>query len=184
MPEIVAETARLVLRTEGDGDFEDWLAHFNTPEMLAFLGGPRSAEEVARSCAQMREAHAAGDPAFYVIALKDGPMIGRCGLATVDPEQAPDELRGRLQIGWTIHADHWGKGYATEAAHAMLARAFGHFGAPMVYGQTSQTNVPSWRLMEKLGMKRMAHLDYEDPDYPPQDNPTMVYRLRREEWRP
>ncbi|WEK45514.1 MAG: GNAT family N-acetyltransferase [Candidatus Andeanibacterium colombiense] len=181
---VAAITARLVIRTEVAGDFEQWLAQLNTPEVLAFLGGPRSEEEVAQSFARMREAHERGEPTFYMVALKDGGgMIGRCGLSTIDPPQAPAELRGRIQIGWTIHPGHWGKGYATEAAQAMLKRAFGHFDAPVVYGQTSQTNVPSWRLMEKLGMTRMAQFDYEDPDYPPQDNPTMVYRLLREEWR-
>jgi hypothetical protein len=38
--------------------------------------------------------------------------------------------------------------------------------------------------MERLGMERRAELDYPDADYPPEDNPTMVYWLRRERWRP
>lgn len=183
MAEIIATTERLVLRTEAEGDFEEWLAYMNTPEVLAFLGGVQSEEQVANSFARVREAHEAGKPAFYMVALKDcGTLIGRAGIATIDTAHAPQEMRGAIQAGWSIRPDHWGKGYAGEAARAGLARAFDRFDAPVVYAQTSERNVPSWRVMEKLGMTRMARLDYEDPDYPPDDNPTMVYRLMREEW--
>lgn len=183
MSEIVAITERLVLRTEAEGDFEQWLVHMNTPEVLAFLGGVQSEETVAKSFARVREAHEAGKPAFYMLALKHtGTLIGRAGIATIDSTAAPKEMRGRIQIGWSVRPDYWGKGYAVEAGRAGLARAFGHFDAPAVYGQTSERNTPSWRVMEKLGMRRKAELDYEDPDYPPEDNPTMVWRLSREDW--
>ena len=118
-----------------------------------------------------------------MVALKDGgELVGRCGLATIDPEQAPDVLRGQIQIGWTVCPDQWGKGYASEAARAWLAIAFERHDAPAVYGQTSERNVASWRVMQKLGMRRLAELDYEDPDYPPEDNPTMGWGITREEW--
>ena len=38
-------------------------------------------------------------------------------------------------------------------------------------------------MMEKLGMERMRALDYVDPDYPPEENPTIIYRLKRDDWR-
>lgn len=184
MAEIIAMTERLVLRTEADGDFEEWLAHMNTPEVLAYLGGPQSEEKVAESFARIRQAHAEGRPAFHMIALKDGgALIGRAGIATIDAPDAPEMLRGQLQVGWTLRADCWGQGYAVEAARAALAHAFGHHDAPVVYGQTSERNRPSWRVMERLGMQRMAQFDYVDPDYPQEDNPTMVYGLLREDWR-
>lgn len=184
VPDIVGTTERLVLRSEAEGDFEEWLVHMNMPDVLAFLGGVQSEEQVAQSFARVREAHESGEPCFYMIALKDtGTLIGRCGIATIDAAEAPEEMRGQIQIGWSVRPDHWGQGYAVEAARAGLARAFDHFDAPAVYGQTSERNVPSWRVMEKLGMRRMAELDYEDPEYPPEDNPTMVWGLTREEWR-
>jgi len=180
---VIATTERLVLRTEAEGDFEQWLAHMNTPEVLAYLGGVQSEETVAKSFARVREAHENGRPGFYMVALKDGGgLIGRAGIATIDTPLAPEEMRDAIQIGWSMRADHWGKGYAPEAARAALKQAFTRFDAPAVYGQTSERNVPSWRVMEKLGMKRIAELDYEDPDYPPEDNPTMVWRITRAEW--
>jgi RimJ/RimL family protein N-acetyltransferase len=181
--ETFATTERLVLRSEAEGDLALWLEHVNTPEVLAFLGGPQSPEKIAESFDRMREAQAQGRPSFYMMALKDGgEMVGRCGLATIDPEQAPDALRGQIQIGWTVCPDHWGKGYASEAARMWLAIAFERHDAPAVYAQTSERNKASWRIMQKLGMRRLAELDYEDPDYPPEDNPTMVWGITRQEW--
>src|SRR3569623_193301 len=182
MVEIVAESSRLVLRTEADGDQAIWLAHMNTPEVLAYLGGPKSPEKVAESFAKMREAPRDG-PRFLLVALKrDGTLIGKCGLVTIDSPAAPEVLRGRLQVGWTMRADCWGQGYGIEAARIALEMAFARHGAPVVYAQTSQRNARSWRLMENLGMERLAGLDYPDPDYPPEDNPTIVYGIHRAAW--
>ena len=59
---------------------------------------------------------------------------------------------------------------------------FGRFGGSEVCSQTSEANRGSWRVMERLGMERAEALDYEDPAYPPEENPTKVYRLTREAW--
>jgi RimJ/RimL family protein N-acetyltransferase len=184
MAEIVAETARLVLRREIDGDQAVWLAHMNTPRVMEHLGGPQSPEKVAEGFARMAAAHAAGGYSFVLVALKsDGMLIGKCGLAAIETPAAPEELHGRAQVGWTLRADCWGHGYAREAAEAALELAFDHYALPLVYGQTSERNVPSWRLIERLGMSRQSELDYVDPDYAPHDNPTKVYALARSAWR-
>ena len=117
------------------------------------------------------------------MALKaDSALIGKGGLVRIETEIAPDALRDQVQIGWSLRADHWGHGYATEAARAFLALGFERFELPVIYAQTSERNRGSWRVMERLGMARLAELDYDDPDYPPEDNPTMVWGLRREVW--
>jgi RimJ/RimL family protein N-acetyltransferase len=184
MADIAAETERLVLRRELAGDREVWLEHMNTPEVAEMVGGVQPPEKVAEAFAKMEKAAAAGEPSFLLVALKsDGTLIGKCGLAPIETAVAPDELRNAIQVGWTLRADCWGQGYAREAAQAALALAFGRFGLARVYAQTSQRNVASWRLMERLGMRRRAELDYSDADYPPEDNPTMVYSLDASDWR-
>src|SRR3989337_1070995 len=67
-------------------------------------------------------------------------IAGKCGLAPIETAVAPEELRNAVQVGWTLRADHWGQGYAREAAQAALALAFEHFGVPSVYAQTSERN--------------------------------------------
>jgi len=183
MAEIVAETERLVLRCELPGDLEVWLEHMNTPEVTEKVGGVQPPEKVVEAFAKMAQTTAADEPSFLLVALKsDDTLIGKCGLAPIETAVAPKELRNAVQVGWTLRADHWGQGYAREAAQAALALAFDHFGLARVYAQTSQRNVASWRLMERLGMRRRAELDYPDPDYPPEDNPTTVYSLDRADW--
>jgi RimJ/RimL family protein N-acetyltransferase len=80
-----------------------------------------------------------------------------------------------------LRADYWRKGYALEAATACLDLAFNRFDAKMVYAMTSERNVASWRMMEKLGMQHCADLNFPDPDYPPKDNPTMVYSIEKKQ---
>ena len=182
MAEIVAETERLVLRRELPGDYEVWLEHMNTPQVMDKVGGVKTAEQVAEDFARMAQAGEEDLPFVFVGLKSDGTLIGKCGLALIETQIAPDDLRNQAQIGWTLRADYWGHGYATEAARAFLALGFERFEFPVIYAQTSERNRGSWRVMERLGMTRLAGLDYDDPDYPPEDNPTMVWGLRREAW--
>lgn len=183
MADIALETERLVLRRERPGDLETWLEHVNTPEVTEMVGGVQPPEKVAEAFAKMAQA-AEDEPTFMLVALKsDGTLIGKCGLARIETAVAPEELRNAIQVGWTLRADYWRQGYAGEAAQAALALGFRHFGLAQIYAQTSQRNIASWRLMERLGMRRRAELDYFDPDYPPEDNPTMVYSLDAADWR-
>ena len=183
MADIILETERLVFRRERPGDLEVWLEQMNTPEVTEKVGGVQSPEAVAESFAKMA-ADAEGGVAFYFLARKtDGLLLGKAGLSRIETAVAPDELRGAVQIGWTLRADCWGRGYAREAAQATLSLAFERLGLPKVYAQTSERNTASWGLMKRLGMTRRADLDYPDADYPPEDNPTMVYSLDAADWR-
>ena len=184
MTDIVAETERLVLRRERPGDLAVWLEHMNTPQVMEMVGGVQPLENVAENFARMAVADAADEVSFYFLALKaDGMLIGKGGLSPIDTAFAPGELKGAVQVGWTLRADCWGRGYAREAGQAALTMAFERFDLSRVYAQTSERNTASWGLMERLGMTRRADLDYPDPDYPPQDNPTMVYWLDAAGWR-
>jgi RimJ/RimL family protein N-acetyltransferase len=181
---IVLETERLVLRRELPGDLAVWLEHMNTPEVMEKTGGVNTRAQVEDSFAKMAAAADESPLAFYFVALKpDGPLIGKAGLSRIETPVAPDELKAAVQVGWTLRADRWGKGYAREAAQASLALAFERLGLERVYSQTSERNSASWGLMERLGMMRRADLDYDDAEYPPEDNPTMVYSLTRDAWR-
>ena len=183
MPEIVAETARLILRTEAPGDLDRWMEVMNTAAVRKHLGGVQERHEVEAGFARKAAAIAKDGFGFWHVQTKeDGLLIGHCGLATIEPEAAGPVLRAGLQIGWSISESHWRKGYAMEAARAVIDLAFNRHGLELLYAQTSDANVASWQMMEKLGMERMRELDYVDPEYPPEENPTIIYRLKREDW--
>ncbi|MFZ5859057.1 MAG: GNAT family N-acetyltransferase [Chloroflexota bacterium] len=91
------------------------------------------------------------------------PRVRYCFAATIHPD---DEVRGRVtltlvnesirewEIGWTIHPDLWGQGFATEAAHRLLEFAFLELDAHRVVAFSHAQNAASLRVMGKLGMQR------------------------------
>jgi RimJ/RimL family protein N-acetyltransferase len=181
MADLQLRTARLLLRTERPDDRAVWREHMNTAQVLAYLGGPVSDEAVDASFDRMAET---GELPFLLVErCEDGVLVGKCGLSRIVTPSAPAGLKDQVQIGWTLRADCWGKGYARESAQAMMAWAFDSFGCTVLYAQTSERNCRSWELMERLGLRRIPDLDYIDPDYPAEDNPTIVFAIGREDWR-
>jgi RimJ/RimL family protein N-acetyltransferase len=85
-----------------------------------------------------------GEPTL-LITLKDGPIIGACGIAV---------LNGRdPEIGYWIGVPHWGHGYATEAARALIDHAFGELGYERLGGRARVSNPASRRVLEKCGVQ-------------------------------
>jgi ribosomal-protein-alanine N-acetyltransferase len=104
------------------------------------------------------------------------PFIGFAGLSHV-------RLRAHftpcVEVGWRLAYQHWGHGYATEAARLALGHGFGNLALPEVVSYTSATNQRSRAVMERLRMRRDP---YEDFDYPalPEGHPLrrhVLYRL-------
>lgn len=183
MNDTVLATERLILRRWRDSDFEEWFAHLNTPEVRAHLGKVDSRESLAARIERVKASLEEKGYSFLAVERReDGMFLGACGIADMTSEWPPEAMQGAPEIGWQLRADCWGNGYATEAARAVLAMAFEQFAKPVVYSQTSEANVASWKVMERLGMERMPQLDYDDPDYPAEENPTKVYALTREAW--
>ena len=173
------ETPRLILRPPVAGDLPWLLAAMNTDTVMRHLAGVRTAEEVAEGLAADIAAFAAPDGhRRWTVWLNDGlTRVGRVGLFHVRSPAAPPALQGQREMGWTFAQAHWGKGYATEAAERALGFAFGEMGLPRIFSQTSESNVGSTRMMHRLGFTFRPELGYDDPDYPPEDNPTTVWSL-------
>src|SRR3954447_2163393 len=89
-----------------------------------------------------------------------------------------------VEVGWRLAAEHWGRGYATEAASAVLAHAFGPLGLDEVVSFTAPANRRSLRVMERLGMTRSPADDFEHPSLPAGHplRPHVLYRLSRAAW--
>lgn len=181
MPDIIAETERLILHTIAEGDAAEQHRVLNTPAMMAHLGGPKELHEIEVRHAKMIALHARDGFSFLMVLEKaTGELVGHCGLKRVDAPQAKN--LGDHEIGWVVREDRWRRGYAEEAVRAVLDWAFTRISAPHVVALTSLANRPSWKLMEKLGMTRRPDLDFADPAYPAQDNPTIQYSLSAAQW--
>jgi RimJ/RimL family protein N-acetyltransferase len=142
----VIETERLRLRPVTPEDTEPLRVIYAEPEVARWLG-PEMAEDIVRSVAEQMELQET--LGFSMFALEDratGALIGDCGLQ-------PLELKGpEIEIGWDLAPHAWGRGYATEAARAVLARAFGEWELDRVIAVVKRDNIASWRVAEKLGM--------------------------------
>jgi RimJ/RimL family protein N-acetyltransferase len=77
----------------------------------------------------------------------DGAFLGTCGLSR-EPWY-PDDL----EVGWRLHPEVWGQGYATEAGHAWIGYAFDRLGAERVISVADVPNRRSRAVMERLGMR-------------------------------
>ena len=71
-----------------------------------------------------------------------------------------------VEVGWRIAAEHWGRGYATEAARAAVDAGFKTVGLEEIVSMTVPSNVRSRRVMEKLGMTRDPADDFDHPFLP------------------
>ncbi|WOK36570.1 GNAT family N-acetyltransferase [Sphingomonas sp. C3-2] len=182
MADIIIETPRLRLRTWDAGDVDAFHAHLNSPAVMRWLGGVQPREAYQASYERTVTSHARYGHCFWVVErIADGALLGFCGLKRVDAEGT--DLTGSFEIGWRLREDCWGQGYAREAAEAALGRAFGVHDAPFVVAFTVEGNAASWGLMKRLGMERHPELDFVDPRFGPDLNPTIVYRIGREQWK-
>ncbi|MEL7444553.1 MAG: GNAT family N-acetyltransferase [Pseudomonadota bacterium] len=182
MGDPVLETERLVLRRIDEGDAQLQFEVLNTAAVMQHLGGVKELHEIeARHSKSMASFAREGFGFMFVVEKATGDLVGHCGLKRVNNPLAPNP--GDHEIGWLVREDRWRKGYASEATIAVIDWAFGSIGASHLVALTSESNIGSWKLMEKLGMERRRDLDFDDPDYPAEDNPTIQYWLPKERWR-
>ena len=111
----------------------------------------------------------------------DRKLIGFIGLV---PARAPLPFAPAVEVGWRLAAEHWGKGLASEGATLALAFAFDELGVGEVVATTAACNRRSWRLMERLGMRRDLAGDYMHPLVPAGHElcPHVLYRLGAREF--
>lgn len=91
---------------------------------------------------------------IWAITLRNGDRVGTVPLemAPLSSEQTPRPLSGDHEIGWHLHPKHWGHGYATEAAAAVLGRAYAA-GVAEVIALIHPENERSKRVAARLGME-------------------------------
>jgi RimJ/RimL family protein N-acetyltransferase len=149
-------TERLLLRPFEPGDLAGAHAMRSSEAVVRWLyeDPATEAESRARLDRRMRTTRFArtGDAIGLAAALHDGTLVGDLSLFLLSAEHRQGE------IGFLIHPRHQGRGYATEAAGALLGLAFGTFGLHRVIGRLEARNLASARVLEKLGMRREAHL--------------------------
>jgi RimJ/RimL family protein N-acetyltransferase len=154
-------TQRLLVRVMTSTDLDDIHSYMSNPEVCRYLlHEPRSRETVAEKIAEWsgmgRLAEAGDDLELAMELTTSGPGAGRVIGHTYFKLTNVDDLSG--EIGWTLHPNFEGKGYATEAAEAMLAYAFTDLNLHRVVAELDPRNGKSVALSLRLGMRKEAHL--------------------------
>jgi RimJ/RimL family protein N-acetyltransferase len=176
------ETPRLLLREWEARDREPFACINADPRVMEFMPRCLSAAEsdqmVDRIEAHFRE-HGFGLYATEVIAERR--FVGYIGLLVPRFES---RFTPCVEIGWRLDVDYWGRGLATEGARAVVRHAFESLGLDSLVSFTVPMNVRSMRVMEKIGMRRVAAEDFDHPNLPEGHRlrPHVLYRLSRAEW--
>jgi RimJ/RimL family protein N-acetyltransferase len=156
------ETERLRLRPLALDDLDAIASLYSDPEVIQYLGvgKPLSHEDSERSVQRMvRSWEVDGFGQFAVERKDDGTFVGRCGFLVWDAATLTTTTEAEatgpteLEVGYALEQQHWGRGYATEAALAVRDHAFGPMGRKRLIAFIRHDNVRSQRVAEKLGMR-------------------------------
>jgi RimJ/RimL family protein N-acetyltransferase len=173
-PGPVIETERLILRPTAMEDFPRWAELMADPVASRFIGGPQPAATAWRGLMTMAGAWSlTGVAMFSVIERTTGLWLGRLGPWT--PEGWPG-----TEVGWGLHPDAHGKGYALEGATAAIDHAFDALGWTEIIHCIDPDNRPSERLAERLGSTNQGPTRLPPPFA---DAPANCWGQTREQWR-
>jgi [ribosomal protein S5]-alanine N-acetyltransferase len=141
-------TARLRLEPIGAAHAEDMWRLFQDPSVAAWYGA-WTLEMAQREAASITRAWATdGVHKWMAYDRSTGALVGRGGLS-----RAHVAGKDRLEIGWALRREFWGRGYATEIGRAGLAFAFDELAAEEVVSYTESRNARSRAVMERLGFE-------------------------------
>jgi RimJ/RimL family protein N-acetyltransferase len=149
-------TERLALRELKLSDAQRIFDYRSQPEVARFQSwGSQSVQEIQSHISGLSEIQPGTAGAWYQIGitlLGSGELIGDCGFHVLssEPRQA--------EFGITLAVEFQGRGYATEALRALLDYLFSKLGKHRVFGSVDPRNVRSMQLMQRVGMRKEAHL--------------------------
>lgn len=178
------ETERLRLRRWHDADLPPFATMNADPHVRQFFPSLMTREESDASVAGFLRMYALDGYAFLATELREtSEFIGLIGIQRMS-FLLPGLAVPAVEIGWRLNEKSWGKGLATEGARACLKLAFEQFQLPEIVAFTIPANLPSRRVMEKLGMTRNPDDDFDDPRIPA-GNPCqrhVLYRIQKYDW--
>ena len=176
-PTLPIETSRLRLRAPEPEDLAPLHAIMSDAGVARWLyWEPRSVAEVSRALDRQINQDRSRELALVAEIRETGELAGHLTLSLGPPEHR------QAEIGFMFHPGHQGRGYATEASRAVVRLAFETYGLHRVYGRLEARNTASARVLEKVGMRREAHL-IENEWVKGEWQSEAIYALLAREWR-
>ncbi len=176
-PTLPIDTDRLRLRAPEPEDLAPLHAIMSDAGVARWLyWEPRSVEEVSRALDHQINQDRSQELALVAEIRETGELAGHLTLSLGPREHS------QAEIGFMFHPDHQGRGYATEASQAVVRLAFETYGLHRLYARLEARNLASARVLEKLGMRREAHL-VENEWVKGEWQSEAIYALLAREWR-
>jgi [ribosomal protein S5]-alanine N-acetyltransferase len=152
---IVLETEHLLFRPLTLADLDDLTALYADPEVMRFLSGPRSQDEVQRVLnGYIREYQLYGHSFFATITKDDQRFIGHCGLLNQEVEGKQE-----VELAYVLARPYWKQGLALEGAQALKDYGMQQLGFPRLISLIPPDNLPSIHIAEKIGMHYERDVD-------------------------
>lgn len=178
---IELETRRLHLRQWRESDREPFAAMNADPTVMEFFPALQSRAQSDASVDGWQAQFSERGWSNWAAELRaTGQFVGFVGLS-IPKRVFP--FSPCVEVGWRLAREHWGRGYATEAARAALRAGFGELGLNSIVSFTSATNVRSRAVMERIGMRDMRE-NFDHPGIPEGHSLRRhcLYRITHEEW--
>jgi RimJ/RimL family protein N-acetyltransferase len=177
-PEYPIETERLLLRPYREADIDVLHDIQSRPEVVRYLyWEPRTREQVELVIRESSD-QIDGEGGGLTLAIQprgSDTMVGDVVL------MYHSEAHQQGEIGYVLHPDHQGHGYATEAAREMLRLGFEKLGLHRIAGRLEARNSASGAVLERLGMRLEAHL-HENEWVKGEWQSELVYAMLATEW--
>ena len=175
-------TQRLTLRPAGEADAAETWSYWRVAEVARWLPfAPGTLEDYRAKFLEPDRL------AKTLVIERDGAVIGDLMLAVGDgwaQREVAEQARAvEAEVGYVLDPSYGGRGYATEAVEALLRLCFDDLGLRRVTAGCFADNVASWRLMERLGMRRESHSQREALHRSGEWLDGMGYALLADEWR-
>ncbi|TGE28955.1 GNAT family N-acetyltransferase [Hymenobacter metallicola] len=158
------ETPRLLLREMLPTDAPGILALDSDPEVLRYVPGQllKTLEEAAGVIAYIRQQYAQNGIGRWAVVRRDTQeFIGWCGIKLVN-DYHTNGRTNYYDIGYRLLRQHWGQGFASEAARASLAYAFDTLKLPEIHATARRENLASCRILERLGLRKETEFRQDD----------------------
>ena len=170
-PRYFLRSTRLGLRPWTPADLGMAQGLWGDARVTRLVGGPFTDDEIRERLAlEIANRETLGIQYWPAFRLEDDAFVGCCGFR---PHPAP----GALELGFHLLPEHWGQGYAGEAASIAIAHAFANLGSAAVYAGHHPENDRSRALLERLGFRRIG-----EELYPPTGRLHPMYRIDREDY--
>jgi RimJ/RimL family protein N-acetyltransferase len=174
-------TPRLLLREWRDADKAPYAALNADPEVMRHFPAPLTSEQSDEMVERMAAGWGLRSFGLWAVErLDDGRFIGFVGLSAPTWSSEP-----MVEVGWRLGREHWGHGFAPEAARAALAFGFEQVTLPNgeIVSFTTTKNLKSQRVMQKIGMRHDPSRDFDHPLLPDWDERRhVVYVIDRDTW--